>query len=139
VEAKAWQAFYATLLLERSKFGLNELLGDKLEAWVVNFDDGILKPGAAGNAAMNLDVSLVDAELSIDIEHAAIVVIRRSPVVGRDVFGDVRRLSLIAAPWNKVARVIDNAVVIVSHSGDRYGKCNCCKQDLHDLSMLPNT
>jgi len=27
VEAKAWQAFYATLLLERSKFGLNELLG----------------------------------------------------------------------------------------------------------------
>jgi hypothetical protein len=27
VEAKAWQAFSATLLLERSKFGLNELLG----------------------------------------------------------------------------------------------------------------
>ena len=27
MEAKAWQAFYATLLLERSKFGLNELLG----------------------------------------------------------------------------------------------------------------
>jgi hypothetical protein len=27
VEAKAWQAFYATPLLERSKFGLNELLG----------------------------------------------------------------------------------------------------------------
>ena len=25
-EAKSWQAFYATLLLERSKFGLNELL-----------------------------------------------------------------------------------------------------------------
>jgi hypothetical protein len=31
VEAEAWQAFYATLLLERSKFGLNELLGDALE------------------------------------------------------------------------------------------------------------
>jgi hypothetical protein len=30
VEAKAWQAFYATLLLERSKFGLNELLGAML-------------------------------------------------------------------------------------------------------------
>ena len=29
MEAKAWQAFYATLLLERSKFGLNELLGLK--------------------------------------------------------------------------------------------------------------
>jgi hypothetical protein len=27
VEAKAWQAFSATLLLERNKFGLNELLG----------------------------------------------------------------------------------------------------------------
>jgi hypothetical protein len=27
VEAKGWQAFYATLLMERSKFGLNELLG----------------------------------------------------------------------------------------------------------------
>jgi hypothetical protein len=27
VEAKAWQAVDATLLLERSKFGLNELLG----------------------------------------------------------------------------------------------------------------
>ena len=27
MEAKAWQAFSATLLLERSKFGLNELLG----------------------------------------------------------------------------------------------------------------
>jgi hypothetical protein len=27
VEAKSWQAVYATLLLERSKFGLNELLG----------------------------------------------------------------------------------------------------------------
>jgi hypothetical protein len=27
VEAKAWQALSATLLLERSKFGLNELLG----------------------------------------------------------------------------------------------------------------
>jgi hypothetical protein len=31
VEAKAWQAFYAALLLERSKFGLNELLGDACE------------------------------------------------------------------------------------------------------------
>jgi hypothetical protein len=31
VEAKAWQAFSATLLLERSKFGLNELLGDACE------------------------------------------------------------------------------------------------------------
>jgi hypothetical protein len=30
VEAKAWQAFSATLLLERSKFGLNELLGHML-------------------------------------------------------------------------------------------------------------
>ena len=28
MEAKAWQAFYATLLLERSKFGLNELLDE---------------------------------------------------------------------------------------------------------------
>ena len=27
VEAKAWQAFSATLLLERSDFGLNELSG----------------------------------------------------------------------------------------------------------------
>jgi hypothetical protein len=27
VEAEAWQAFSATLMLERSKFGLNELLG----------------------------------------------------------------------------------------------------------------
>jgi hypothetical protein len=27
VEVKAWQAFPATLLLERNKFGLNELLG----------------------------------------------------------------------------------------------------------------
>jgi hypothetical protein len=26
VEAKGWQAFYAALLVERSKFGLNELL-----------------------------------------------------------------------------------------------------------------
>jgi hypothetical protein len=26
VEAKGWQAFYATLLMERSEFGLNELL-----------------------------------------------------------------------------------------------------------------
>jgi hypothetical protein len=32
VEAKAWQAFSATLLLERSKFGLNELLGAQLTA-----------------------------------------------------------------------------------------------------------
>ena len=31
MEAKAWQAFYATLLLERSKFGLNELLDLKPE------------------------------------------------------------------------------------------------------------
>jgi hypothetical protein len=32
VEAKAWQAFYAALSLERSKFGLNELLGLALGA-----------------------------------------------------------------------------------------------------------
>ena len=32
MEAKAWQAFYATLLLERSKFGLNELLDARLQS-----------------------------------------------------------------------------------------------------------
>jgi len=36
VEAKAWQAFYATLLLERSKFGLNELLGRRLLLQQIN-------------------------------------------------------------------------------------------------------
>jgi hypothetical protein len=30
VEAKPWQALYAMALLERSKFGLNELLGRML-------------------------------------------------------------------------------------------------------------
>src|SRR3569832_1378973 len=31
-EAKAWQAFYATLLRERSKFGLNELLDARVQS-----------------------------------------------------------------------------------------------------------
>ena len=47
MEAKGWQAFYATLLMERSKFGLNELLDDGYEysemywsAWKPQFLQG---------------------------------------------------------------------------------------------------
>jgi hypothetical protein len=44
VEAKAWQAFVATLLLERSKFGLNELLATKGDRWIIAILDAIQEP-----------------------------------------------------------------------------------------------
>ena len=51
MEAKAWQAFYATLLLERSKFGLNELLGPNGRPLLGRRSGHVLAVRAAGPAA----------------------------------------------------------------------------------------
>jgi len=110
-----------------STIGKEMMVPGGLESRIIDLDHGVLQSRAAGQATADVDIAVVNPEPAVHVENVAAVVIRRGPVVRRDVPGDITRRCFITTPRNQITCLVDDTMLRIVR-GCCEGKESCKKQ-----------
>jgi len=79
---------------------------------LLDLDGRVLVPGAAGDTTVHGDIFAIDAQLAVNVQDVASLMIRGRPIVRSNVPGDVPRLGLRFAPRHQITRLGNDSMLM---------------------------